>query len=595
MKTEDLIKKYVQKIFGAEVEFDFSRTDEKFGDYATNVAMILAGKTKKSVELSQKIAEKFGENFAKNPRNFAEKIAEKLRESGEFSSVEIAGPGFLNLRVSAKKLAQNLDEGFAKKEFFHPKNYENQVVVTEFSDPNPFKVLHIGHLYTSIVGDAISNLVANAGGEVHRVNFGGDVGLHVAKNLWAIREKLRAEFHEELNENSAEKLAKFVGENLDARANFMAKCYVAGTNAYEENPAAKTEITEINSAVYAWQKSQNHDDPLAKIYWLCRGWSYEYFDDFYSRVGVKFEKYYPESTVAETGLDAVLAHTPGVYEKSKESDAVIFAGEKYGLHTRVFVNSRGLPTYEAKDVGLSLTKWADYRFDKSVIITGNDILEYMKVVVKSISLFAPEPAARTEHITHGNVKLAGGVKMSSRKGNFVRAVDVLDLTEKLQEKESGEANSVVALAAVKFGFLRADIGPDVVFEPENSVSLTGFSGPYVQYAAVRVNKILRDNPAENAREISADYDYESEKNVLLKLLEFPEILRDATAELKPHKVADYVFELAKIMNKYYEKTPIATRNVSPEIREIRLDLLEKVARVFAQSLQILGIEIPEKM
>jgi arginyl-tRNA synthetase len=591
-KYSHLISETLSDIFGADfagnVGFDFSRTEEKFGDFATNAAMVIFGAAKKD----EKIHEKLDKLGLTNPRAVAEKIREKLLETGEFTEVEIAGPGFLNLRVSAQNLAKNLNENLAKNT-----EYAGQKVLTEFSDPNPFKVLHIGHLYSSIVGDAISRIIENAGGEVHRLNFGGDVGLHVAKNLYAISRNFEKEFGRKIDEKSAEEIAKKVGDDPNARANWMAERYVEGTNDYENDEFAKEEITKINTEVYHFHREDDHDSPLAKIYWMCREWSYAYFDDFYQRIGVKFEKYYPESTTADLGLETVLAQVPKVYEKSDKSDAIIFPGEKYGLHTRVFVNSNGLPTYEAKDVGLSLSKWRDYHFDRSFIITGNDIIEYMKVIIKSISLFAPEPASRTTHLTHGNVKLAGGVKMSSRKGNFLRAVDVLNLTEDLQEKESGSRNLDVALGAIRFAFLKNDIGPDVIFEPENSVSLVGNSGPYVQYAAVRVNKILRDNDfsSRNSSENSGDYDFLAEKNLLLKLAEYSGVVADATKNLAPHKIANFAYELARELNKYYEKTPVATENVPPEIRARRLEILAKISEVFANSLGILGIEIPEKM
>ena len=594
-KYSEILGKIVRENFDFDGEFSFERTDEKFGDFATNAAMVIFGFAKKNDEFREKYAEKNGKDFAKNPRELAEEIREKLLETGVFASVEIAGPGFLNMTVSARNLRENLDETLSRK----PQNFANQVVLTEFSDPNPFKVLHIGHLYTSIIGDSVSRLIENAGGKVSRLNFGGDVGLHVAKNLYAIAKNWGGNFDEngKLDQDFSRKLSE-VPEDANERANFMAKHYVEGTNAYEDDDAAHETITKINAEVYRFHRENDHESNLAKIYWTCREWSYDYFNDFYAKIGVNFAKYYPESQTEQLGLREVLAHVPEVYQKSDQSDAIIFPGEKYGLHTRVFVNSNGLPTYEAKDVGLSLSKWRDYHFDRSFIITGNDILEYMKVVVKSISLFAPEPAERTTHITHGNVKLAGGVKMSSRKGNFVRAVDVLDLTTKLQAEVSGTANFDVALGALKFGFLKSDIGPDVVFEPETSVSLTGFSGPYVQYAAVRINKILADNgfaKGKNFAKTDDDYDFAPEKNLLLKLTEYPSVLAEATDNLKPHKIAEYAFELAKTLNKYYEQTPVATAEVTEKIRENRLEILAKTSEIFANALEILGMKIPEKM
>src|SRR5262249_21676567 len=156
---------------------------------------------------------------------------------------------------------------------------------------------------------------------------------------------------------------------------------IEGTRAYEENESAKAEVVALNKRIYQLHTDNDHDSSLAQIYWTCRQWSYDYFDKFYERIGTRFEKYYPESEVSPIGLKTVREQIGQVYEES--DGAVIFNGEKYDLHTRVFINSEGLPTYEAKEVGVLMKKWQDYHFDQSVIITGNDIIEYMKVVLKS--------------------------------------------------------------------------------------------------------------------------------------------------------------------------------------------------------------------
>ena len=228
---------------------------------------------------------------------------------------------------------------------------------------------------------------------------------------------------------------------------------------------------------------------LAKLYWRGRELSYKYFEQFYDSIGVKFDKYYPESTVAGRGLAEVKKGlAEGVYERS--DGAVVYKGEKYGLHTRVFINKAGLPTYEAKDVGLIFTKWEDYRFDKSVVITGNDIVDYMKIVLRSVGEMNAELVKRTIHLTHGQVKLAGGVKMSSRKGNFLKAVEVMEMVGKELAREYGSKDRRVLLSAVKYAFLKYKIGGDIIFDLKESVKMTGNSGPYLLYSVVRAKKIM---------------------------------------------------------------------------------------------------------
>jgi arginyl-tRNA synthetase len=559
---EAQLKSIVHELFNVDVDVVITRPDPQFGDYATNVALQLA------------------KPLGKNPRDIAEELAAKLRDSGDFSDVTIAGPGFINLRVKdsslsaefAKMIEQPLEYG--KSHF-----YDGKVVVTEYSDPNPFKVLHAGHLYTSIVGDAISNLIESAGGIVHRVNFGGDVGLHVGKTMWAIIKDLGGEHPDKLAE---------IDEN--GRSEWMAKCYVEGTQAYEDNEQAKAEIIALNKKVYQLFADSDHESAFAQIYWTCRQWSYDYFDAFYARIGTKFEKYYPESETAPLGLATVLEQKDrGVY---KESDrAIVFEGEQYGLHTRVFVNREGLPTYEAKDVGLSIKKWDDYHFDESIIITGNDITEYMKVVLKSIEQFKPELSSRTKHFTHGNVKLAGGVKMSSRKGNFLRAVDVLDIAADENEAVQGNRNDEPVLGAIKYTFLKNRIGADIIFDPKESVSLQGNSGPYLQYASARAGSIIRkllSNPREFKEPDSYD---EYERALLVKLTEFGEVLGQATEELAPHHVCTYLYELAQTFNRFYENS----RVLEDEREAVRVQLVMAYNAILRRGLTVLGIPTPELM
>jgi arginyl-tRNA synthetase len=551
-EISETIQKVVQKLFSEEAEIELTSTEEQFGDYATNVAL----------RLSKKVGQ--------NPREVAQQIVDNLKHDS-IEKLEIAGPGFINLTLSNKALIRLAYAVPAKP-------LENQIVVAEYSDPNPFKVLHAGHLYTSVTGDAIANLLENAGAVVHRVNFGGDVGLHVAKALWGITKVLGGELPEKLNEVVPE-----------ARSDWMASAYQNGNTAYEEDEKAKAEITAINKQVYDFYTEDDKSSPLAQIYWTCRTWSYDYFDAFYARIGTKFEKYYPESQTAPLGLATVKEHVGDVYEES--NGAIVFNGEKHGLHTRVFINSNGLPTYEAKDVGLAMKKWEDYSFDKSVIITGNDIVEYMKVVMKSIEGFLPEATRRTSHLTHGQVKLAGGVKMSSRKGNFLRAVDVLEVAAQANKAANDQEDEQVSLGAVKYAFLKQRMGGDIVYDPKESVSLQGNSGPYLQYAHARACSVLAKSAANKTDDGIAQELEVAERSLLRKISEYNEVVERATTELMPHHVCTYLYELAQGFNRFYEHN----RVIDDPREAIRIQLVSSYAQTLKHGLTLLGIHASEKM
>ena len=552
-ELQESIKVAVKEAFGADVEPELTRPEERFGDYSTNVALQLAAQT------------------GKKPREIAGQLVEKL-QSPAVAKTEVAGLGFINFWLSDAALAK-----VALQKIDLPPKFSEQSVVVEYSDLNPFKVLHVGHLYTSVVGDAIANLFEAYGADVHRVNFGGDVGLHVAKTMWAILQNLGGELPEKLDQ-----IAK------DQRAQWLAERYVEGNDACDNNAAAKPQIEELNQRIYQIHDRQDKTSPLAQIYWTTRAWSYDYFDEFYGRIGSHFEKYYPESETVKLGLKAVKENIGKVFEQS--DGAIVFKGEVHNMHTRVFINSQGLPTYETKDVGLILKKWEDYHFDKSIVITGNEIYEYMQVVLKAVEQFAPELVQKTTHITHGLVKLAGGAKMSSRSGNIIKAEDVLDVAGAANKKINQQENPDTALGAVKYAFLKNRIGADIIFDPAESVSLQGNSGPYLQYAFVRAKSILKKSTVDSRKSKVQEFD-SGERSLARKISEYPEVVEKAVQELMPHHVATYLYELAQTFNRFYENN----RVVGDPREDLRLQLVESYANVLKNGLGLLNIPAPERM
>lgn len=558
------LKKAVNDVYACDLEVELSRPEEQFGDYSTNMAMRLASE------------------LEKKPREIAEELSGKISEIDLVAGVEVAGPGFINIKMKdeffglvVKSIIGEKDE-FGKSELL-----KDQSVVVEYSDPNPFKVLHVGHLYTSVVGDAIANLFANAGANVHRVNFGGDVGRHVAITIWSILQELGGERPEDL-----QKIEK------TNRASWLAGHYVSGNNKFEDDEAVKAQVLELNKRLYEIVASKDVGSPLGQIYWVCRGWSYEYFDEFYERIGTRFEKYYPESETVETGLAAVRENVGKVFTESE--GAVVFNGEVHNMHTRVFINGQGLPTYETKDIGLVLKKSQDYNFDKSVIITGNEQSEYMQVVLKALEQFQPDLVAKTTHITHGLVKMPGGVKMSSRLGNILGAEDVIYEVDNANTEANGVQNTVVALGALRYGFARYRIGADIIFDPAESVSLHGNSGPYLQYAYARASSILEKAGSEKreADSTESSYDLQSpifdlaERSLARKISEYPEVVSKATTELMPHYVCTYLYELAQKFNSFYE----SSRIIGDQRQEVRAQLVAAYAQVLKNGLALIGVE-----
>lgn len=545
------VSSVTQELFSVDVQAVFTRPDPKFGDFATNVAMVIAGQ------------------LNKNSRVIAEQIAEKLQANNYVAQASVAGPGFINVRIADSELLASL--------LVKPvPTLKDKTVLVEYSDPNPFKPLHAGHLYTTLVGDSIAQLVQSAGAKTVRINYGGDVGRHVGISMWAI--------------------IKTIGENPDAlndiveqdRATWLGQRYVEGTEAFESDETAKPEIIAANKKVYATHETNDHQSDFAKIYWTCREWSYTYFARFYTELGVTpFDRFIPESEVTPLGLVTVKEQLDkGVYEKS--DGAIVFKGEPFGLHTRVFINSEGLPTYETKDVGLSLTKWQDYTFERSIIITANEQMQYMQTVIKSIEQFAPEPASRTTHLTHGVVKMQGGVKMSSRKGNTVMALDIIAAARDAGIESGFATTESTVLAAIKYAFLKQRVGGDIIYEPKESISLAGNSGPYLQYAHARAKSIMRK--ANIAATVPKNLDTQ-ERLLVLKISEYTEVLLHAQAEYMPHYICTYLYELTQVFNRFYENEQVVGSDREAE----RIYILNQYARVLKNGLDLLGIDAPEQM
>jgi arginyl-tRNA synthetase len=238
---------------------------------------------------------------------------------------------------------------------------------------------------------------------------------------------------------------------------------------------------------------------------------------------------------------------------------------------------------------LLLTKWQDYRFDLSVVITAHEQADYFAVMLKSVEQFEPEPVRHSRHISHGIVKLAGGRKMSSRQGNVVLAFDILDAASEAAKRSLPNTNPETVLAAVKYAFSKVRIGQDIVYDPVESVSLEGNSGPYLQYAHARARSILSKVTSEHRAKLT-DLE-EGERLLGAKLAEYSTVLQRSATELKPHHVANYLYELAQVFNRFYE----ANRVVGNPREAQRLVLVELYADILREGLGLLGIAAPDRL
>ena len=337
----------------------------------------------------------------------------------------------------------------------------------------------------------------------------------------------------------------------------------------------------------------------------------EAFEDLYKMLGTKFQFYFLESEVAILGQQVVRDNMDKAidFPNSKmifeESDgAVVFKAEKYDskLHTRVFITSKGLPTYETKELGLTEEKFIKMPdMNLCVVVTANEQAEYMKVVGKALSLIHPEYESKMKHITHGMMRLEGG-KMSSRYGNVVTGESIIrDTVELIGEKmkkrdwdesEKNKIAEVVGVAAIKYSILRSKAGSDIVYNMKESISVDGDSGPYLQYSYARANSVLEKAQRENI--LPDPHAFPSEIFEVEKLLyKFQETVSRSASLYEPHYIANYLIEVARAYNSFYGSNMIV--NKADPTSSYKVALTYAFTFVMKTGLHLLGIVVPRKM
>ncbi|MBI3888422.1 arginine--tRNA ligase [Candidatus Nomurabacteria bacterium] len=541
--------------------------DLKMGDFSTNIALAIA----KSIE--------------RNPKELAEKIVveiNRLNADKNIEKVEVAGAGFINFHLSRKFFGKSVEEILNQAESFGKnKTLEGKKIMVEYTQPNPFKPFHIGHLMSNAIGESISRLVEFSGADTSRANYQGDVGLHVAKAIWGLLKKGLPEEH----------------FSNTAKAQYIGECYSFGAGEYETDPKIKEEIDEINKKVYT-----RDDKKINDIYSWGFDITMEAFEDLYRMLGTKFDFYFLESAMADIGRDIVNDNIGKIFEES--DGAIVFKAEKYDpkLHTRVFITSQNLPTYETKELGLTAEKFkTEPNMDLSIVVTASEQMEYMRVVAKAISLIHPEFGNKMKHITHGMMRLSTG-KMGSRKGNAITGESLLNdardaILEKMTDREfSNEEREKVAsdvgVSAIKYSVLKQNIGGDIVYDFDKSISVDGDSGPYLQYSYARANSVLEKAQKENI--LPDPHAFPDEIFEVEKLLyKFPEIVERSTKEYEPHYVANYLIELARAYNSFYGNNMIVDK--ADKASSYKVALTYAFSFVMKTGLHLLGIVAPKKM
>ena len=534
-------------------------TTMQHGDYSTNVALAVAPFLNKA------------------PRAVADEFVAALGSIEGIEKIEIAGPGFINFFLTADAVTSEITKATTDGKWGESMVYAGEEILIEYTSPNLFKPLHIGNLMGNILGESIARLLERSGASVKRINYPSDIGLSVAKGVWGLQKN-------KLDPTDIQQLGR---------------AYVLGNTAYEEGtPEEKKEIEVINKKLYEGTdadlnilRKQGIETSLKHLNMLCQ------------TLGTIFDSVFYESEAGPHGADIVQSHlADNIFEKS--DGAVVFRGEKCTppLHTRVFINSQGLPTYEAKDIGLFDIKQKAYpNFHRSFTVTGTEQKDYFAVVTAAANRVFPILSTKViTHIPNGFLRLTTG-KMSSRKGNVITGESLLaDLEaaahERMEGREVGDAHKVaeqVAVGAIKYTVLKQGSGKDIIFDPEKSLSIEGDSGPYLQYAHTRALSLIgKAKDAGVTTESLEDISNFPRALELARLIvHYPEVVERAASELEPHYITSYLTELASAFNSWYANE----RLIGGEYPSLALLLTTAVEHVLAHGLHTLGIPAPREM
>ena len=538
--------------------------NESFGDYATNIALQLAKSEKK------------------NPMELAQLILDAIKPSGVIEKGEVMKPGFINIYVGKNKLIENLSQIAENKIEIPTHHLGNQKkVIVEYAHPNTHKLFHIGHLRNITTGETIARLLEATGNKVIRANYQGDVGLHIAKTLWAIPKLIH-----EHNQDTIKNLP------IRERIQMLGKAYVMGSKAYEESEAFKKEVIEINKQIY------NQDGRIMPLYLQTRQWSLDYFDEKYKRAGTKFDKKYFESEMAKRSIELINELVKKkILEKSE--GAIIYNGKDSDIHTRAFMNKEGYPTYEGKELPLAEKETTDFgELDKIIHVVTGEQTSFFKTTFRVEELTDNKRyVGKQQHLEYGWVHLKGG-KMSSRKGNIVEGEWLIDEAKKeimKEYKSSEEVAEKLAIAAIKYSFLKNGLKSDVHFDMSDAITLQGDSGPYIVYTYVRCKSVLnKSNMDPSASPLDDMVINEDELNLLRTLSKYSETVLDSAQSFAPNYLCLYLYDLSQKYNLFYQKHKILKAE-NEEVKQMRLTITKAVANVLQHGLTLLGIQTVEKM
>lgn len=583
------IEKAVQELFGVtleKVEFQATRRDFE-GDITMVVFPLL-------------------KLIKGNPAEIGKQLGDYLvANCAEVSKYNVVA-GFLNIVISddyyfnfLNDIKDNPNYGFVQ-----PKAGD-QAVLVEYSSPNTNKPLHLGHVRNNLLGFSVSEILKASGKNVYKVQIINDRGIHICKSMLAWQKFGNGE----TPETSGLKGDKLVGKyyvEFDKAYKSEINALIAEGKTEDEAKKQAPIIKQAQQMLLDWEAG---NPEVVALWKTMNQWVYDGFEETYRNLGVDFDKYYYESDTYLLGKDVVqIGLEKGVFEKDPDGSVWIDLTDE-GLDRKIVLRSDGTAVYMTQDIGTAIQRVKDFPDVGGMVYTvGNEQDYHFKVLFLILQKLGFEWAKDLYHLSYGMVDLPSG-KMKSREGTVVDADDLMlemDQTaeniarelgklEDFSDAEKKQLYHTIGMGALKYYILKVDPKKRILFNPEESVEFTGNTGPFIQYTYARIQSVLRKSDLNIDVAVAKIALHEKEKELLKWLTQFPDVVQDAAQNHSPALVANYVYELVKEFNSFYQSVPINMGEPDETKRVFRLQLSKKVGEVIASAFQLLGISVPERM
>lgn len=520
--------------------------------------------------------------FKKAPVAIAEELKSKVVVPKSVDRVELAG-GYLNFFLKAEQMAESiLGEILKKGEKFGKASSKGTGVIMEFCDANTHKAFHIGHVRNISLAESICRILEFNGHKVYRVNYQGDVGPHVSKCLWGYLNFFKGKEPKDKTEKGI----------------WLGTVYADASQKVEGNEELEQKMRDLTKQLF------DGDKKLKAIWQKTRKWSLDYFAEIYKNFGVKFDRFYFESEMEKRAQQIAKELTAKGIAKESEG-AIIMDLEEFGLGKFVILKSDEMPLYSSKDLALAEKKWKEFKFGKSIIVTGEEQKLYFQQLFKTLELMNSPMAKISIHIAYGLVNLESG-KMKSRLGEVITWHRLYGkMCEKtLQEvkkrhkdwpkKKAEQTAKKIALAAIKFGMLNRANEKLAVFDWEKALQLEGETGPYLMYSYARAKSILRK--AKKITLAKGDFSVlkeEKEKELVALLGQFETVVQDCARQYAALTLSQYLLKLSECFNGFYHELPVL--KAEPKLQKARLGLVMAAATVLQLGMKLLGIDSLEEM